>query len=91
MEVLADFKRFRIIVSDVFHYPFKFKLWNSGEGESHLRRLDADYCNVNRCYESYRSAYLERVEEVVDTPGNNYVVVKRNEKRHYTRRDPYTA
>lgn len=61
------------------------------ERESHLRCLDADYHGVNRCYEPYRSAYLDRVEEVVDAPGNNYVVVKRNEKRHYTRRDPYTA
>lgn len=88
-KALTDFNHFVFIVSDIFHYLFKSKLWNSGEG--HLGRLDTDYRGVNRCYEPYRSAYLEWVEKVEDAPGNNYVVVKRNEKRHYTRRDPYTA
>lgn len=59
--------------------------------ESHLECLDTDYRGVNRYYKLYRFAYLEWVEEVVDAPGNNYVVVKRNEKCHYTRRDPYAA
>ncbi|KYM77353.1 hypothetical protein ALC53_12334 [Atta colombica] len=39
-----------------------------GKGKSHLRCLDADYHGVNRCYEPYRSTYLDRVEEVVDAP-----------------------
>lgn len=38
-----------------------------------------------------RSAYLERVEEVVEAPGNNYVVVKRDKERYYTGRDSYSA
>lgn len=59
--------------------------------ELYLRRLDTDYRGVNLRYEAYRFAYLERIEEVVEAPSNNYVVVKRNEKRNYARRDSYTS
>lgn len=65
--------------------------WDSGAAESHLRRRDARHRSMNRRYELYRSAYLERIEEVVEAPGNNDVVIKRNEKCDYTRRDSYTA
>lgn len=50
-----------------------------------LRWRQSAYCKP------YRSAYPERVEEVVEAPGNNYVVVKRDEKCDYTGRDPYAA
>lgn len=88
--LLINFKHFVSIINEPFIILFKFKLaqW---KGRSYLRCLDADYGGDNRCCEPYRSAYPERVEEVVEAPGNNYVVVKRDEKSNYTRRDSYAA
>lgn len=60
-------------------------------GENYLRRFDADYNGVDYSYELYRSAYLEGIEEVVEAPGNNDVVIKRHEKSYYTRRNSYTT